>query len=221
MGLIAGENDGRVVNMGATGSVTMGAAPGASAGGLVGVNRGTMQRSWSGVVVTGRGDAGGLVGENDGAIVQSYSLGDVSGGTRSQVGGLVGVNRGTIGQSYSSGAVKGTNYHGGLVGNDRGTISQSFATSTIESTGARPQPSGGIAGNNTGTIARDVYWNTETSGALAGVGAGNGCAAFKRHDARADGRATPGTARRGTSARPACGLCRGLWRAELRWLYGQ
>ncbi len=221
VGLIAGENDGRIVNMGATGTVTMGAAPGASAGGLVGVNRGTIQRSWSGVVVTGQGDVGGLVGENDGAIVQSYSLGDTSGGTRSQVGGLVGVNRGTIGQSYSSGAVKGTNYHGGLVGNNSGTISQSFTTSTLESTGASPRPSGGIAGSNTGTIARDVYWNTETSGALAGVGTGTAVPRSSGMTIAQMG--TP--ARYGPtwdfSATGVWALPPGYGEPELRWLYGQ
>ncbi|SAL67576.1 two-partner secretion domain-containing protein [Caballeronia telluris] len=172
VGLLAGVNDGRVVNVGATGSVSTSSATGSAAGGLVGVNRGSIERGWSGGATSGQGATGGLVGENDGTIVQSYSLGNASGDARSQVGGLAGANRGTITQSYSSGSVDGGNYRGGLVGNNGGAIGQSFTTSSVTPAGAGTQRPGGIAGNNTGTIARDVYWNADTSGALVGAGAG-------------------------------------------------
>jgi filamentous hemagglutinin family protein len=180
VGLLAGVNDGRVVNVGTTGSVTTSAATGAATGGLVGVNRGSIERAWSGAATSGQGEMGGLVGENDGIIAQSYSLGYASGDARSQVGGLVGANRGTIRQSYSSGSVDGGNYLGGLVGNNGGTIEQSYTTSSVTPVGAGTQRPGGIAGNNTGTIARDVYWNADTSGALVGAGAGTAAPASSR-----------------------------------------
>lgn len=66
---------------------------------------------------------GGLVGLNEGIINNTYSQGAVSG--NSQVGGLVGNNTGTVNDSYSSGAVSGTgSYIGGLAGLNWGTITE-------------------------------------------------------------------------------------------------
>ncbi|WP_240655946.1 filamentous hemagglutinin N-terminal domain-containing protein [Paraburkholderia phosphatilytica] len=172
VGLLAGENDGTVAKVGTTGTVEMDAEDGTSLGGLVGVNRGTIERSWSGANLFSQGEMGGLVGENDGTIVQSYALGNATGGSHSEVGGLVGNNTGTIDQSYSTGTVSGEMLRGGLVGLNSGLIEQSYTASPVGPAGPTPIPPGGIAGENEGTIATDVYWNTTTSGAPASVGTG-------------------------------------------------
>lgn len=65
--------------------------------------------------------AGGLAGMNTGSISYSYATGSVSGENlvgNLYVGGLLGANYGTITQSYSTGAVSGGSYVGGLIGYD-------------------------------------------------------------------------------------------------------
>ncbi|MEZ2311698.1 GLUG motif-containing protein [Paraburkholderia sp. RCC_158] len=100
------------------------------------------------------------------------------------------VNSGTITQSYATGPVTyNPNYcghfggnaclegPGALVGWNLGTgkITQSFATGTIiqdlAPTGG--QLPAGIANNNEGLIGRDVYWDTQTTGATGGAAQGN------------------------------------------------
>lgn len=56
-----------------------------------------------------------------------------------------------------------------------GKITQSFATGTITQD-LRPtggQLPAGIANNNEGSIGRDVYWDTQTTGATVGAAQGN------------------------------------------------
>ena len=60
-------------------------------------------------------NAGGLVGVQYGSITNSYSTGNVS-SSDSNAGGLVGLQYGFITNSYSTGSVTGVNYIGGLVG---------------------------------------------------------------------------------------------------------
>ena len=58
--------------------------------------------------------AGGLAGLNAGTISNSYATASVTAGA--YVGGLVGNNGGTISNSYATGNVSGSSYVGGLVG---------------------------------------------------------------------------------------------------------
>ncbi|MCZ0734494.1 MBG domain-containing protein [Phreatobacter sp. AB_2022a] len=127
-----------------------------SVGGLVGVNRGTISRTYSSAAVTGIGaDIGGLVGDNSGAISQSYATGAVGGA--SAAGGLAGRNSagGTIADAYATGAVSGG---GGLVGDNSGSITRTYATGAVTGAGT-----GGLAATNSGTITNS-YWDTTTSG---------------------------------------------------------
>ncbi len=157
------------------------------AGGIVGVNHGTIERSSSAVVSSTGGTSGGLAGENDGVIAQSYAAGQVQGleldvgpggsgaFTEASAGGLVGTNNGTITQSYVSGSVSNecTNQScsvAGLAYTNKGTISQSFFSGSIG--GFSRLSRYGIAVANTGAIANDVYWSTDTSGTAVGVGSG-------------------------------------------------
>ena len=96
-------------------NVTVTQQAGHSAGGLVGVNRGTIRESSASGRVEGNTDAGGLAGNNEfGSIINSYATGMVRGDSR--VGGLTGVNVGSIINSYATGMVTGNSDSGGLVG---------------------------------------------------------------------------------------------------------
>jgi filamentous hemagglutinin family protein len=171
VGLIAGTNDGAIVNVGSTGSVTKNTGATTAAGGLVGLNRGRIEGSWSGASVNGIGRLGGLVGQNDGSIDTSYTINLVSASGAAGVGGLAGVNTGSIARSYAAGFVSGGTDLGGLVGNNTGTIRQSYSFVTFIP-GDKSNAPGGIAGVNNGTIGNDVFWNSDISGATAGVTTG-------------------------------------------------
>ncbi|MGG1945968.1 filamentous hemagglutinin N-terminal domain-containing protein [Trinickia sp. NRRL B-1857] len=196
-GILAAYNYGTVVGVSTSGSVSnIGGIISSNiffdntqAGGLVGQNHGTIERSSSSATVTTGATLGGLVGENDGLISQSYASGPVQGFeigngpgqdkgyTEASPGALVGTNNGLITQSYATSSVSNPCLNqscsaGALVYANNGTITQSFAA------GAGPGPSSGfltaygIAVTNSGTIASDVYWNKDTTGTTSGVGSG-------------------------------------------------
>jgi len=85
---------------------------GSNAGGLVGGNGvlATIDHSYAvGPVTVGATSlAGGLVGVNGGSITQTYATGPVTGGTASILGGLVAVNSATSQNSDSSTMISGT-----------------------------------------------------------------------------------------------------------------
>jgi len=121
------------------------------AGGLVGLNNGTIINSYAIGNITGvTGESGGLVGINSGGIIiNSHATGSVTG---SNSGGLVAFNQGLISNSYATGNVMGVQSSGGLVGENNlgGTISNCYATGNI--TGENSV--GGLVGFNiTGTIS--------------------------------------------------------------------
>lgn len=169
-GLLARDNQGLITNVYATGGV--GVDYGSFAGGLVGHNEGTIERSGSGASVAIEGTGGGLVGENSGYIVQSYATGSLASINPNvdgvEGGGLVGSNSGTIAQSYAAGNAAGDVVFGAAAGlvayNDGGTISQSFATGLVAGSAPDPHQEPALAGvANGGTVSPDVYWNVETS----------------------------------------------------------
>ena len=95
----------------------------------MGINFGSITRSYSTDRVVAYWSAGGLVGSNSrGSITTSYSTGPVTG--FGDVGGLVGRSLGgSITTSYSTGVVTGDGWVGGLVGNDlfgTGGVTSSF-----------------------------------------------------------------------------------------------
>ncbi|NUY00899.1 filamentous hemagglutinin N-terminal domain-containing protein [Paraburkholderia sp. JPY169] len=184
IGILAGANNGRVVGVNTSGTVISSGPEAASspdysiAGGLVGINTGSILRSSSSAAVTAGYVLGGLVGANTGLINQSFATGPVvslsyinQGG-----GGLVGDNSGTINQSYATGSTTLRGYCRGasgtpcggaaLVVTNEGTISQSFATGLVTQPFYEPI---GIARTNTGTIGNDVYWNIDTTAATIAV----------------------------------------------------
>jgi len=95
-------------------------------GGLVGINNGNINFSYSSANVSSTYDrVGGLVGANEGIIKRCYALGDVTGSSR--VGGLAGDNSDLIENSYSIGSITCGGTTGGLVGySNSGTVNASF-----------------------------------------------------------------------------------------------
>jgi hypothetical protein len=94
-------------------------------GGLVGLNDGTVNESYSTGSVAGEYDVGGLIGWNsEGTVNNSHSSGIVTGSWG--IGGLLGHNRGTVSKSYATSNVTGSSVVGGLVGYNEATVSSSF-----------------------------------------------------------------------------------------------
>lgn len=185
VGVLAGMNNGTVLRVDTSGSLTSGG--GASGidytitGGLVGGNAGTVLRSSSSVTATTGGTLGGLAGANSGAIEQSFATGALQslGYINSGAGGLVGDNSGSINQSYATGSTLLQGYCRGAIGTpcggaalvavNSGTINQSFATGAVTQPFYQPI---GVARSNSGTIANDVYWDKDTTNATIGVAYG-------------------------------------------------
>jgi filamentous hemagglutinin family protein len=192
VGGLVGVSRGNETNVYATGSVTAGQNA-TFVGGLLGINQpyGTVSEAYAtGSVYAGAGSVfvGGLTGDNQWNMTSSFATGSVVGD--SAVGGLSGWNVGHMTNVYATGAVTGFYYVGGLVGfNDSiGTIQAAYATGlTIgsASTGASPAYAaigggtgygngvGGLVGYNNGGSLASGYWNTQTTGQGAGVGAGS------------------------------------------------
>jgi hypothetical protein len=122
MGLLAGENQGRIERCRVFGRI-MGIG---LAGGLVGLNRGQVIDSQAGGSVwTKSGAAGGLVGDNQGLIEGCCARGiDVY--AHEQVGGLVGWSHddsACIQNCYAQGSVLGPYRTGGLLGQNGAMVS--------------------------------------------------------------------------------------------------
>ena len=183
-------------------------------GALVGRNSGVISTSFVTGIIEGEYDgAGGLVGLNEGSIFVSYAWAQVS--ARYAVGGLVGTNDGTLSTSYATGDVSGSLVKvGGLVGEvNSGIITACYATGTVSAGGTMREKAyyylangraivvtpeeggrlgntrliyygippvdadanyraGGLLGTNQG-IVEESYWDTSTSGTTVGVGMGS------------------------------------------------
>ncbi|SMF99488.1 Large exoproteins involved in heme utilization or adhesion [Burkholderia singularis] len=179
LGAIAGRNDGQIANASIAGynsrigpiaqdPATGGWTTAEFAGGLVGINNGTIDRSSTyQTSVSAYQMAGGLAAVNNGTIRQSVAWSTSAGSLPPCCSaGLVGINNGLIAQSYATGsALSG----GGLVfqNNASGVIDQSYANVQIASRGIGM--GGNVAYSNTGVIANNVYWNAQMSGLTYGM----------------------------------------------------
>ncbi|MFL6686599.1 beta strand repeat-containing protein [Paraburkholderia graminis] len=143
IGILAGSNHGLIVNTFTSGGIsapTNGA--GASIGGLVGDNSGTIARSGSSADVVADSGGGGLVFNNTGTITQSYATGNVSANeSRGSSGGLVNINSGTVTESFATGKVS------------------AFSLRQV----------GGVCAYCSG-LGSNVYWNAETTGVATSGG---------------------------------------------------
>ncbi len=184
-GLVAqSQGQTQIIGSYATGAVTVSSGQYTFAGGLVGIDYGTISsNSHATGTVTGGDDtlAGGLVGELDTAnISDSYSTGAVVGGSNAFVGGLVGSMDyiSSITGSYSTGsATAGSNsYVGGLLGHDGESNKQAANISNTYSSGAVSGGSGSYVGGLVGAIvATDSDFPTiktsYSTGTVTGTGA--------------------------------------------------
>ena len=169
---------GEVTSSYVTGSVE---GSGDRVGGLVGYVRfGTISDSYATSSVVGSGDRiGGLVGMSFWTpISSSYATGSVVGS--GQVGGLVGVHlgHGVLGDCYALGSVDGDSQVGGLVGvnanaQGEGRIGNCYSAGRVDEAGNATEV-GGLIGENAESFVRDSFWDEETSGQSAGVGANSG-----------------------------------------------
>ena len=141
------------------------------AGGVVGLNTGSVSFSFFNGPVSGNAGIGGVIGENDGLVSNDFAIGPVSGTT--DVGGLVGFNNGAVDSSFAMGAVRGSTNVGGLVGLEGSPTATSSLSNTF-STGAVSGTTGfgglvGLVGGADDTITTS-YYDTLTSGQTASAG---------------------------------------------------
>ena len=145
-GMLAGTNNGTIVNCHAAGSVSSSA----NHGGLIGENLsgGSIERCTVDAAITGSGHAGGFAGYNDGLIRYCGATGNVTGST-GLAGGFCGYmrNSGRIENCYAQGDVKNNATNAGFLG------------SVGHSSAVRYCYASGNAGNNAGAglIAGEYY----------------------------------------------------------------
>lgn len=170
-GLIGSRGTGLTDTTFATGTVT--ANGGDYAGGLIGLNSGTLKKSYATTgTVTGQKWVGGLVGYNPGSVETSYAIKDVSGTT--YVGGLLGQTGSSsiIKDCYAKGSVLGSNQVGGLVGGNSngGSVARCYASGTVPLSSATSV--GGLIGDNQSGGVSFNYWNTLSTGSVLAIGTG-------------------------------------------------
>ncbi len=190
VGGLAGASFGEVESCTVSGHVT-----GESmVGGLLAMNGGTVNHSFTTVVVSATGEfdfgmeaelslAGGLVAMNEGSINDSHATGPVAGG--SAVGALAGMNMGWIANSTASGDVTAEALVGGLVAaNIEGTLYRCLASGNVTANGVfefdegmEVSAVGGLVGFNDGDVT-DCHASGDVNGVavvggLAGMNTGS------------------------------------------------
>jgi hypothetical protein len=159
-GVLLGANESIVEGCSSSGTIMM---AGNHIGGLVGVNLGTVRRSWSTASVTGNARVGGLVGRQTapGIIEESYALGTVTG--MLSVGGLLGTMfGGDVRNSFARSSMVTGPEAGGLVGNmDAGSITNCYAASAVSGTGSEGLV-GAVTMGATPTIIASYFLDTAT-----------------------------------------------------------
>ncbi len=187
-GALAGSSSGSITGCSSTGTISCALNPsyyiGASIGGLVGRNGGTLEDSYSAVEVDVEAAGfldiliGGLAGFNDGEIVRSYSSGSVTvsatavnPGRYVNVGGLVGINDDSLLNCYSisdvtvDSAVDATSAAAGaLAGMNYEDITNCYSTGLVSATGGAT--AGGLIGSGSATVNYSYY--LDTAGTSAG-----------------------------------------------------
>jgi hypothetical protein len=155
--LVGGASSSTITGCHVSGVISLGHA--LTAGGLVGINSGTISDSDADVTITmigGKG-AGGLAGSNANTITESFATGSVK--DARAAGGLVGENGGVISNSYAIGASHGVR-SGGLIGtNGGGAAAEAYSTGYI-----RGKIKGGLIGYDDHGVESNAYWDLKTSG---------------------------------------------------------
>lgn len=149
-----GSNAGIIKNLGVSdGSVSAGSY----AGGLCGINKGTITGCYSAASVSGDKYTGGVCGYNySGATVSvCYNTGAINGGK--YVGGICGYNKSTTSDCYNTGTVIGNGTSiGGICGYNRNLVSGCFNTGEV---GGGSNYVGSVCGyNHSGSTFVNCYY---------------------------------------------------------------
>lgn len=111
--------------------------------------------------------AGGVCGVNGGTISGCYNTGTVSSSWYS--GGVCGRNTGTVKNCYNTGSVGSSAWTGGICGQNRGTLSLCYNTGAVSATSDFFATAGGVCSDNTlGTIKNCYNTGTVSSAFNAG-----------------------------------------------------
>ena len=177
VGIIAGKNDGHIINCQAEGSVS----GESNIGGIVGYNYGSVTGCSSAVSVTATEQysyAGGIVGHNGASNDPSAEVvgcdfdGTVTG--KYYVGGVTGSNYAEISACLAKGTISGTSFVGGLVGTNPGikkNVEGCYFTGSV--IGTADYIGGAFGQNEQAQYIVKCYWNGTSSSNL-GVGKGKG-----------------------------------------------
>lgn len=152
-GLFA-SNAGTIKNLGVAGGSV---SAGNYAGGLCGINKGTITGCYSTASVSGDKYTGGICGSNDNGATVSvcYNTGEVSGGK--YVGGICGYNKNTTSDCYNTGTVTGSGTSiGGICGYNKKLLSGCYNTGEV---GGGTGHVGSICGyNHSGSTFLNCYY---------------------------------------------------------------
>ena len=185
VGGLAGQNQGRLINVHVENGKVIGQGILGSVGLLVGWNSGGSSTIINGYVhgtittEVNTGGVGGICGRNNGTISNSYAVVDIS--ANIATGGLTGFNGGSISNSYARGSVSVMGAVrldvGGLVGRlgTANSISNSYSTVNVRAAPDTPSV-GGLVGRSQSDIpdVSNSYWDTITSGQMNSPGGGIG-----------------------------------------------
>ena len=149
------------------------------AGGIVGMNYGNVQNSYSTANIVSAGNEnyiGGLIGENKNSNYTSvhdcYATGDLaSTGDKNYVGGIAGSNLKIITNCYATGQVEANsspgnteNYAGGIVGNNQATVQNCLAINVSGITNCGSNTGRIIGTNGTSATTTNNYAHPEIPG---------------------------------------------------------
>lgn len=172
IGGLVGENENRIDGSYFNGEVVGRESIGGLVGGngIGGIGGATIQNSGSsGNVVADGSGAGGLIGVEEGGVDSTYSTAAVKSANGTYAGGLVGELYYSASNSFSTGTVTSSSEVGGFIGGigdpDHKQTGSLFDNYSIGRVVAAGSDIGGFAGysNDNGTNANN-YWDTEVSG---------------------------------------------------------
>ncbi len=148
-----GYNGGTIKNLAVVDSYVEGLfsqeSEGACAGGLVGINEGTVQNCQNASTVVARVKVGGIAGQNFSQITDCKNTGKII-GTAEYTGGIAGICESTseIQNCQNSGTVLGKAKLGGITGQNGGTVKGCQNSGTVMMQNDQSTSAGGIVGEN-------------------------------------------------------------------------
>ncbi|MDC7124157.1 MAG: hypothetical protein PQJ46_01225 [Spirochaetales bacterium] len=167
IGIISGAlGHGDIYNCGVSGSLK--STGSGVIGGLVALNKGTIENSFSTVAVTTKdGYAGCFVGKTYGTILRCYASGSVtysesSSNSEVNFGGFTGDAGGTITNCYATGSVSGDTKVGGFAGSisDGAKLTKSYSAVQVSGNAT----TNGFAGSKGDSTVSNCYYNSSVAG---------------------------------------------------------